>query len=1116
MKKTICLLITILFLGANTAFSQEEHLKTVGDIIPPSPNAASLGIYGAIPVSHYTGTPNISIPIYEINLDGKKIPISLSYHASGIKVNQEASWVGLGWSLNAGGIITRQVQDGIDFGPQTSDGTRFGYYYATRLPSYFDYGYNFSGVPNFSDFLYDTQYTDTEPDLYTYNFNSHSGVMITGHMSTPGNSNTLARGILRQPKEYLDIQYNIQNNHWVAHDGNGYTYYFKTEETSRTYTQTASSKAKANEYQTKESLNKSFVYPQNTTFPHIPPTSSWLLDSIVSPSNNKIVYSYKMEEIETVISYSENLRKSLGMWGVGLPSGYTPGTTQQYSYTIIKQAILEKITFDGGEITFVTSDREDLRSTKPQKPQKLERITIKDKSGQYMKNIKFSYLYHGDTKSNYTCRLLLDKIQENDLPPYQFSYNMNYLPPKHSLATDHWGYYNNSANPKHTDQDYYLNATPSIHLNDNNYTHIDGRDKFPNKDYMFNGILKSIQYPTKGKTEFYYEPHDYSEGGAGTTVEHESTNREFDIYINSEEDINAPYPVEYRDERELYSEFNLRSSLKSCVLKVQCNRAHGFDLKFPDFGLGFRLEKKNAQGEYEPIPFLLGNSYTNLWIPINQDISDNSFTYIFKPLQTGEYRLVLIKDWEINYYSLTVDMTTVGDVLNHQLNVTGGGVRIKEITNSLNGKKETKKYVYSHYGISSGFLMTAPEYYRTEMEDEPGTLYEWLGVTSESYTPFSYSAQGSPVGYSVVKELHGSATIQGYTVYEFHNEQDDIEYIFDRAVYRYPVCPSLRNGLLTKVSVYDGQDNLKTTTEYHYEKKQSNEVKGIKRYLVHYDTLLGPVGHFKLYSQRCETWKLIKEITEQYDGDSPLISQKTYNYDPVYQINNEIVKTSSTGDLYKYLYKYPFDYSTQISNKMKEKHFMEVPLEVVKLKNNQVVSGEKASYMDVSGKILPEKSYSLAATSGLTLTNYAGYFEEEKVFGNYTSNGKIGSVKGRDDVATVFLWSYHKQYPVAEIKNATYHEVQNAAQSIGLNLNTLENTLFPDIEKLNQLRQRLPGAFITTYTYKPLVGLTSLTDEKGTTTYYDYDNQGRLKESYLMKDGRKEILEAYEYNYANQ
>src|SRR3990172_4259797 len=77
------------------------------DVIPRTPNAASLGKFGDIPVSYHTGVPDISIAIYNLKEGALSLPVSISYHSSGIKVNETASWVGLGWSLNAGGMISR-------------------------------------------------------------------------------------------------------------------------------------------------------------------------------------------------------------------------------------------------------------------------------------------------------------------------------------------------------------------------------------------------------------------------------------------------------------------------------------------------------------------------------------------------------------------------------------------------------------------------------------------------------------------------------------------------------------------------------------------------------------------------------------------------------------------------------------------------------------------------------------------------------------------------------------------------------------------------------------------------------------------------------------------------
>src|SRR5690349_14175974 len=76
----------------------------------PSPNAASLGLYGEVPVSLHNGVANISIPMYEIKEGPIKMPVSLTYHASGVRPDVHPGWVGNGWALNCGGMITRVVK----------------------------------------------------------------------------------------------------------------------------------------------------------------------------------------------------------------------------------------------------------------------------------------------------------------------------------------------------------------------------------------------------------------------------------------------------------------------------------------------------------------------------------------------------------------------------------------------------------------------------------------------------------------------------------------------------------------------------------------------------------------------------------------------------------------------------------------------------------------------------------------------------------------------------------------------------------------------------------------------------------------------------------------------
>jgi hypothetical protein len=64
--------------------------------VPISPEASALTKFGGYGASLYSGTPNIEIPLGAVSGREFQIPINLVYDASGIKVNQMATWVGLG------------------------------------------------------------------------------------------------------------------------------------------------------------------------------------------------------------------------------------------------------------------------------------------------------------------------------------------------------------------------------------------------------------------------------------------------------------------------------------------------------------------------------------------------------------------------------------------------------------------------------------------------------------------------------------------------------------------------------------------------------------------------------------------------------------------------------------------------------------------------------------------------------------------------------------------------------------------------------------------------------------------------------------------------------------
>ena len=86
------------------------------DVNVVSPQAASLIKYIQNPVDYSRGLVDITIPIYEIIIDGIKLPISISYHHGGIKVNEFNQLLGQGWTLNAELSVVRSINGKLDVG----------------------------------------------------------------------------------------------------------------------------------------------------------------------------------------------------------------------------------------------------------------------------------------------------------------------------------------------------------------------------------------------------------------------------------------------------------------------------------------------------------------------------------------------------------------------------------------------------------------------------------------------------------------------------------------------------------------------------------------------------------------------------------------------------------------------------------------------------------------------------------------------------------------------------------------------------------------------------------------------------------------------------------------
>jgi YD repeat-containing protein len=134
--------------------------------------------------------------------------------------------------------------------------------------------------------------------------------------------------------------------------------------------------------------------------------------------------------------------------------------------------------------------------------------------------------------------------------------------------------------------------------------------------------------------------------------------------------------------------------------------------------------------------------------------------------------------------------------------------------------------------------------------------------------------------------------------------------------------------------------------------------------------------------------------------------------------------------------------------------------------------------------------------------------------------GNLLEFSKNNGVKTCLIWGYNNSKLIAKIENLNY---TNISQAMIDNLNLLSNADNDDCfngncneqilrNALNNLRNLYPESFVTTYTYNPLIGVTSITDVKGKREFYQYDKQLRLK---IIRDNEGNILKGYGYNYKN-
>jgi YD repeat-containing protein len=1101
------LLIILSQISFSTKVFSQDVKPEIINMIPASPNAASLAKFGQFPVTYFTGLPQISVPLFEASSGKLHVPVSLSYHAAGVRVEDIASWVGLGWALNTGGVITRQVHGIEDEGIN-------GYFHpifkASQLANYSNTADAHTPENNYLREVGKGR-GDTQADVFFFNMEGMSGKFIY---------NQEDKVFYTIPRQNIKIQsINEGRTGFKIITPSGNTYNFDVLEKT-----------------TSSSICNPAIADSKTV------TSAWYLSSIISfDKKDTINYSYESRNLryETLGGETRNFLTAYysnggGMYG-DLQDTYC---TQQIS---INEQKLTKISFRGGDISFNSAiiNRCDLLNSAA-----LDNIELKNSEGTTLRKWQFSYSYFTQSAAGTSCtdyseslgkRLKLDSLKEVTSSsgtillkrPYRFTYkNEQLLPSRMSKAQDYWGFYNGKTTNSTLIPSYAIAAY-------NKLTYFEGGNRDVDTTYTAAGSMTKIFYPTGGFTEFFFENNRIVD----------STISIKPLFKNVILDTAGFMPSRPRFEKtftinEPPSELNswrggafvtLRFGSPGCIISPNTGATNcaQFILKGVDntsINSGVLLSNVTSyypNGTYKLTATFSQNppNYYDFYFTASWSYQDTTFNTL---RFTGGLRL-----------KKTIDY----DGISHQ----------NDLVSRFDYSRENNSLLSS--GRITGFPLVN-NFMQKEFLDRYYYTGDWFADRSVTkISSFSNQSLNQTAGayttYQFVTAYKGNNGEGGKTTYKFLQTQDMLSQIFPYVSFN----NDWKRGQLLEQVDYRKNNGIffpikRVKNTYGYNLIAPKYSISLKTYFARStngssDQATFSIPNWDEYTDESNWIGLLQASTQIYDNTDTTkstISVDEFTYSPVHFGVLAQKQTKSDGNVNITKFKYPQDYvgitaNNKLSNSIKylqTNNISSMPVEVVRQRINSLgniftISAQYNSFKennavldtiwlaDIKGGADMFISSSVSTGSvNKSLTYYPKVsFDQYNLYNNLVQQSLIGSSK------SIYIWSYNNRYLIAEIKNSNYSSIESAlggasaVTAFANKPNPEKAEIIAFLSPIRDSKSLFKDVHISTYTYDPLVGMTSETDAKGMTTTYEYDSFQRLKN---IKDHNNNIVKHFNYN----
>ncbi len=1056
MKQVFYLLLLI---GLHTCvFAQPEaqslHIK-IQEHTPHSPNTASLGRYFDIPVDMSSGIPTITIPLYTIKTGNTSIPISLTYHAAGNRVNTSASWVGMGWDLVYGGVVTKQVNGLDDFYSGTF------YDPATGTPSHTNYfnpdytiddNLGFTSMSDVGDSLLSGTYASTyflelSKLLGRIILNKYDGESDEYHYSTPQGSGSIfynqkTSQFHTNKLDGSQAFYLSNDNNWIVRTKDGFSFRFGQPE--ETLTQVRG----VGQYY----------------------TSAWYITSITDNMGREVSYQYDV---------SDRKHYKLGEWQnrdyqFGGPFPTFSGTNGDYIRRYGRDINVRTINFPEGRIEFIKEATTRIDSG----INALKQIKIFDQENVLKKQFNLEYIYVG-TAGDKTARLFLKSVQEinvntlnaNASRPYIIDYESTVLPTNFSFAQDKWGYYNGklsntSMQPMEVETVSYGIPNLANREIDTNYTKA--------------SIIKKIQYPTGGSISFDFENNkDENNALVGGVRVKRITN--FDHVGN----------------QSLIKEYNYNDDAGNSTGYVHSRpKFHYFLQK------GMTPPVSNCRVTSDPILPL----FTNQGSPIIYKRVDE--------IQKGNG-----VDLKTRYY-YHFDLGQMG--ISESVEATVG-LGVPQPKKSAITKFLAKPYKIEKFKKENNQYVVVEQ---TELDyNLLDNLKNYIWNIQSAWTLFSSSFVEDPGNdpYSVQNMMNTTPTANMYKMFQ----------------------ESLVNNETTQ-KIFNGSDVITSVTHKQFDKRNEN-VNTVTAIASNGDILNTYVKYVSDYNYTTSSNTVNLELnslmdegrtglpievisTRQRPGGQEYITAADLYFYNAGQLrrhlrlpnnNNNILYSGyqvSSNDAAGFYYDNRYEEETRIDftdnyNNPTQLTTKNKVQSIIWDIDDILATAENASIADIAATSFESAVKGQWTYSGAPVSE-ANALTGKKAY--LLTNGNITrSTLDANKTYIVSYWSKNGAQSVSGGSNITtgrtlnqwtYYEHQVVNPSTGLV--TISGT-----GTIDELRLYPAGALMKTYTYEPLLGMSSQCEVNNRLSYYEYDYLSRL---HLVKDDEGKVLKRICYNYAGQ